>query len=87
MKVAVANHDLLAFEPAIWFDHGKGKRSKSDSNQSDKDKFVKFDVPVNRDDDDDENTTKWSIRVFESGDAEDYCQWRSSFDELAEAKG
>lgn len=70
MKVTLPNADLLAFEPSIWFDRKKGKKALMDK-QTDKDQYVKFDVPVNRIDENDEDTIEWSIRVFENGDAED----------------
>ena len=84
MKTVTTNNDLLAFEPAIWFERKKGKTSEKEKGVE-KDKFVKFDVPVNRGEGSDENTTEWCIRVFDSGDGEEYCKWRIAFEELAEA--
>ena len=84
MKTVTTNNDLLAFEPAIWFDRKKGRATDKEKGVE-KDKFVKFDVPVNRGEGGDENTTEWCIRVFDSGDAEEYCKWRIAFEELAEA--
>ena len=84
MKTVTSNNDLLAFEPSIWFERKKGKAIDKEKG-AEKDKFVKFDVPVNRGEGSDENTTEWCIRVFDTGDAEEYCKWRIAFEELAEA--
>ena len=84
MKTVTSSNDLFAYEPSIWFVRKKGKAIDKEKG-SEKDKFVKFDVPMNRGEGSDENTTEWCIRVFDTGDAEEYCKWRISFEELAEA--
>ena len=84
MKIMHPLPDLLAFEPSIWFSR---RRTKDRGSSDDKDKYVRFDVPVDRTDPENENTTEWAIKVFDSGDAEEYCRWRNSFAELAEASG
>jgi Reverse transcriptase (RNA-dependent DNA polymerase) len=83
MKVAPVP-DLLAFEPVIWF-HPKVRKEKL--GKEEKDKFVRFNVPVDRADPDNDKTTEWAIRVFDTGNAEEYCRWRISFAELVEANG
>ena len=57
MKVSLPNADLLAFEPAIWFDRKKGEKALTDKQtEKNMDQCIKFDVPVNRVDENDEDT-------------------------------
>ena len=52
---------------------------------AEKDKFVKFNVPVNQGEGSDKNTMEWCIHVFNTGNTEEYCKWHIAFKELAEA--
>jgi len=85
MKVATTHEkDLLVFPPAIPF-HPKPKK-KAEEMEKDRSKYVTYGVKIGSDEDEDGETTEWSIRVFEDGgDAEDYVKWRIRFEELAEA--
>ena len=52
----------------------------------DRSKYVTYGVKSGSDEDEDGETTEWSIRIFEDGgDTEDNIKWRIHFDELAEA--
>ena len=84
MKVVPKESDLMVFAPAIWF-HQTKKKKDEDKESDTKDKYQKFYVPVDREDENNEQTTEWAMKVYESGSAEEYIRWRIQFDELATA--
>jgi hypothetical protein len=76
------DHDLLVYAPPILF-HSGTKSKDASGTESDKEKYVKFDVDV---DTQGKDKVEWSVRIFEDDeDAESYVKWRIRFDELCEA--
>lgn len=86
MKVSPKQRDAWVYAPAIPFHPDKSKQREKEDNKNVKesDKYASFDVPWDPKNEDSE-TTKWTIRTYESGDAEEYVKWRIEFDDLAAA--
>jgi hypothetical protein len=77
---------LALMPPPIPFDHptAKGSSGSGEKKTADEDsnKFVSFDCRLNPRDKNSEKIT-YKIKVFEAGTPEDYCKWRSEYDDLA----
>ena len=69
---ALQQQALHVFPPAIIFHHSK--QDKEESEGSDKEEYLKIDVPLDTTNNEDTDTTEWEVPTFQDGSAKEWIK-------------